>query len=276
MQDSELAAEAERYLQAGMAGRRTEAVAVVREVLDRGVSPQRVAAHLLVPAQVEVGRRWEAGEVSVAEEHQVTDLTHTCLSILGALRPARPLEPDSPRLVAATVGDEGHGLGLRLLADTMEQAGWWVEYLGSGVPDDVLVAHVARVRPLVLALSATVGEHVGAAGDLVGRLRRDPATAAVRVLVGGRAVQGRPDLLETIGADGWAATPEEAVAVCAAWLPAPPPVPRGEARDLGSDHDLSSRYRFAERHMAGALALLAEQSGLSVVELRARLGRLPG
>ena len=77
---------------------------------------------ILAPAQIELGRLWERGEISIAHEHYTTAITQLSLSLLyPRLLLNRTLLGRS--LVATSVGSEAHEVGIRMIADLMEQDG---------------------------------------------------------------------------------------------------------------------------------------------------------
>lgn len=174
-------------------------------------------------------------------------------------------------MLASTVGEEGHDLGLRMLAEVMTAGGWDVEYLGAGVPADDLVTHADSTRPDVLALSATLAAHVPPVAAVVDGVRAGE-NPGLKVLVGGRAFSSRPDLADALGADGWASDADTALEQCRVWAgldPAPVDAPVS----LDGLDQLAQRYRIDANHVSGALDLLAAHSGISREELQQRLDR---
>ena len=68
---------------------------------------------LVVPLLREIGRKWEAGELSIAHEHLASALVRTHLE-----RTRLSIQPtaDAPRLVAATPAGQHHEIGAMLAA----------------------------------------------------------------------------------------------------------------------------------------------------------------
>jgi methanogenic corrinoid protein MtbC1 len=63
------------FLQAILAGQRAAAVQVAREALRDGTSLQSLYLDVFQPALYEVGARWEANQLTVAQEHIATAIT---------------------------------------------------------------------------------------------------------------------------------------------------------------------------------------------------------
>lgn len=199
---------ARAYLEALLALRRDEAEAIVLAAADRPLL--EVYREILAPAQQEIGRRWQLGEVTVAHEHLVTSTTQMLMSRLLAAQPKTA--PDGQVLVAAAPAHEEHTVGLRMLTDLVDGAGWRTVFLGARVPTADLLALLTAQPTVVLALSATMITSLGAVRDMVAAVRGESALARVRVLVGGRAFGLALDLWRQVGADGFAATLEGSLA----------------------------------------------------------------
>lgn len=182
---AELAREFERALVRGDA-RRAEGLAL--DAAAAGTGAAAFFDEVLAPALHSVGERWEAGELSVADEHLATGIAQGVIALLargGERRPARSRE----RVLLAGVDGEGHVVGLRLLADLAEAAGFDVRYLGAAVPVETLRDVVDRHDPAVVGLTATMPE---AAAELRHAVDEVLAPGPRHVLVGGRGV---PDAL---------------------------------------------------------------------------------
>lgn len=143
---------------------------------------------VVAPAMHELGRLWEKGAITVADEHLATAVTHR---VLAALRPpgfvSQGFEPDSgkPRAMLAAVQGEQHALGLRMAADLLEDAGYQTLYLGADVPSEALLQALATLSPDLLALSATMPESAGPLEEVASRVRDE--YPELRLLVGGQA-----------------------------------------------------------------------------------------
>ena len=204
------------YLRAAIAGRREDAVQVVRDAIAADVEASEIMLQILQPAQHELGRLWETGEISIAHEHYTTAITQLSLSLLyPLLLHDRTLLGRS--VVLTGVGSEAHEVGIRMISDLLEQDGWHTAFLGSDVPPADVVDRVVALRADVLAISATMAGHLRHVRELVTVLRADPRCSGVRVLVGGRPFTINPHLAAAVGADAWAPGAQEALALCRAW-----------------------------------------------------------
>lgn len=200
---------ARRYLELLLAGDRQGASALILEAVDGGVSVRDIYLDVFQRTQHEIGRRWQMNEMTVAEEHFCTAVTQLIMSqlyprIFAAPRIGR-------RLVAASIGGDLHEIGVRMVADFFEMAGWDTYYLGANTPLEGIVKTVEERHADALALSATMTYHMPSVIQVVHGVR-EQCGAQTRILVGGYPFLVDSTLWQRIGADGFAADAAGAVA----------------------------------------------------------------
>jgi MerR family transcriptional regulator, light-induced transcriptional regulator len=169
---------------------------VVQAALEAGLPIAELYLSVLQPALYEMGRLWEHGEASVAQEHLATATTQTLMARLTA--PPSPLVA-GPRAVTAATENDLHSLGPRFLADFLERDGWQVINLGADTPTGDLVALVAQVRPELVCLSTTLPTNLDRARDAITTLRG--LNPPPLIAVGGHAYGTDDHLATTLGAD---------------------------------------------------------------------------
>ena len=200
------------FLVALLEGRRGEAYELALQMLGEHGDVGRVHDELLVPAQSDLGRLWQRGELGVAEEHLASRLSGEVLTVLRQRIPAG----SGPTLLVSCVPGNLHDFGAQVVADRLELAGWRALCLGADVPAEDLVQAVVQFRPACVALSSGLGSHVRATARLIDLLRADPDTC-VPVLVGGRIFAAVPELWRDVGADAFAPDAGSAVAQVERW-----------------------------------------------------------
>ena len=200
---------AAEYLLAILEGDRRAASRVVMDaVVTGGVSIRDAYNHILLPVQREVGRMWHINELSVAEEHFATATTRSVMAQLCALAKAR--EPVGLTLIVAAAEGNTHDLGVRVVADFFELAGWRVIELGADVPAIDLVRAVVDYGADAVAISGAMPSQISTIEDSISILRRDLDPCPV-IIVGGPAFGGCPESATRIGADGHAPSAEAAI-----------------------------------------------------------------
>lgn len=191
---------ARSFLEAVLAGRRSDAEQLVLDAYDGGLSLDEIHVHVLQAVQIEMGRLWESGATHVADEHLGS---RTVEEVLAVLRHRAPRQPAcGKRVLVACVRGNHHGIGARIVADQFEQKGWTCFAMGADLPAEDLVAAAAQYEVDLVALSSGLGLHVRATAEAVAALRQH--LPDVRILVGGQPFALVPDLWEVVGADGTA------------------------------------------------------------------------
>jgi methanogenic corrinoid protein MtbC1 len=132
---------------------------------------------ILRPLLQEIGSRWERSEITVAEEHLVSEAVRSRLGHLlgdagGGVRGTA---------VLACAPGERHELGLMMLAIALRRDGWKVLYLGADTPLADAAELARRQSARILAISVGTQERVP---ELV---RAAEEIRGVEVVVGGSA-----------------------------------------------------------------------------------------
>jgi DNA-binding transcriptional MerR regulator len=130
-------------------------------------------SHVVLPYLHDLGARWKAGELSIAQEHFATNVLRGRL--LGLARDWG--RGDGRRALLACAPGERHDLGLIAFGLALRARGWRIEFLGSDTPLGSL-AEVARATgPELIVLSAVRRERFRALGAPLGELARAHAVA---------------------------------------------------------------------------------------------------
>jgi diguanylate cyclase (GGDEF)-like protein len=183
--DRRLLAIGERYLAALCAADAPTAEAVIAEALGAGVAPTTIQVRVIGAAMARIGELWEQGEVTVADEHVATVLSYRAL--LPLQEPLQIAPPRSrERIVLAAVEGQAHVLGLRMVADVLEGAGFEVLYLGADVPSGALGAFVAEHAPAITGLTSTMTRDAPRLAAAIVAIH--DAHPACRIMLGGNGV----------------------------------------------------------------------------------------
>lgn len=185
------------YLDSLRAADGAGAYRVALRALQSGMTSPALYQRVIAPAMHGIGDLWEKGAITVADEHAATALTHR---VLASLRPPVRVEvhgeqeagePGKGRALLAAVEGEQHALGLRMVADVLEETGYGTIYLGADVPTDALLQSVDAFSPDLLALSATMPELAPILGEVASAVRsRHPE---MDLLLGGQATMAAGD-----------------------------------------------------------------------------------
>lgn len=164
------------------------------------VDAQSLFSRIVAPVLSEVGERWEAGELSIAQEHLLSEKVE--LALRAALRTLE--RRDGPLAVVGCVDGETHVLGLLGAAIRLATSGWRVVVLGASTPP-VAVGDVTRsMAPRLVGLSVTrpppsprplfkaYAKEIGSTPWVVGGAATNDVEAAVRAAGGAIAAESGP------------------------------------------------------------------------------------
>jgi len=175
---------AQRFLDLTLLGHGASALHEVVLADSLGMPLEVIFEQVLRPVLYEVGARWHRGDLSVAQEHEITELVRDVITELTLRHTQERSDPLA--VVAACVADEQHDIGLRMVTSVLRSQGVRVHFLGANVSPEFLVDMVRLRRPDVVLLSATLDTHQAALRASVEALRglRDQFT--FRTMVGGQ------------------------------------------------------------------------------------------
>jgi methanogenic corrinoid protein MtbC1 len=157
---------------------------------------------VVCPVMYRIGLLWEKNEISVAEEHLATAIVGR---ITAALYPLfANVDVCRGKAVVTAGPNEFHELGARMLADFLEMEGWDVTYLGANTPKEELLAILKPQKPFMVALSVATVFNLDNARQTIEMVKSDPETRNIKIMVGGLAFNGMPQLWNDFGADGYA------------------------------------------------------------------------
>lgn len=187
------------------------ALSIALEALTSGMRVAELHQLVLAPLLREIGRLWQRDEITISQEHVVTSAVERLMAQIIDRGPAAPT--CDLAVISAAIGTSQHAVGARMVADAFMSQGWQSTYLGSNIPVEDLLRYIDSVSVDAIAISATMARDVDATAELVKALDARPIAPAV--IVGGRAFSLHPSLWRAVGADGFAASPLDAVALAA-------------------------------------------------------------
>lgn len=207
------------YLDEAVRGERRPAIRLTLDLLDRGVSQERVVVDLLAAAQREVGERWYRNELTAADEHIATGVSAAALDAL--VNEADPAVGRGHTVVACAEGD-WHALAAQMFGESLRSHGVGVTVLGASTPAEIVAEFLMRRGADSLAVSCSVPIYLRGVVRLVDAAHH----AGFPVIVGGRAFGTDPRRAARLGADAWAVSAADAAVILDGWRADPPTISR--------------------------------------------------
>jgi len=155
-----------------------------------------VLQRVVAPMAQTLGDLWREGALTAAHEHFASAALRVWLG--NAARPFGAVD-EAPVLAVATPAGQVHELGALLAGATAAHLGWQVTYLGASLPAAEIAGAAVRKRARAVALSLVYPEDDARLPGELTRLR-EALSAAMTLLVGGRAAPAYREVLERIGA----------------------------------------------------------------------------
>jgi MerR family transcriptional regulator, light-induced transcriptional regulator len=173
----------------------------VEAVTSGAVSIPHLYRDVLVRILADTGEAWHKGETSIWEEHLASATVRTIVEIVypGVLKAKAEVAPTGRTVLLACPPEEAHDLGLRMVADRFDMAGWTTYFLGPDTPVEEIAGAARRLSVDAVVMSSSTHFHRLAVRHAVDALKRElPDTD---IWVGGPAFVG--------AATGW--LPQEIV-----------------------------------------------------------------
>jgi methanogenic corrinoid protein MtbC1 len=162
-------------------------VGVILAAAEGGLSLEELYADVLVPFLASVGQAWQEGRAAVWEEHLIVGAVRTAIE---ALYPRVLEQKARVEAVPVTVAffcppEETHDIGLRMLSDRFDLAGFRTVYVGALTPTVQMIECARSVDADVICLSASTHYQRATLFDVVKALSRE--LPHVRIVAGGPA-----------------------------------------------------------------------------------------
>ena len=205
----------QRFLTLLLRGDSAECLKLADQTIVTTADLKRFYLDVICPSMYRIGQLWESNQVTLSEEHLATVIV------------SQVMTSQYPRIIQFNVtrgksvvclsANEFHELGARMVADFMEMAGWDVHFIGKSTSVDELVDELKRQKPFILAISVATAFNLKALQQVIQLVRDSQEIRDIKIIVGGSAFIGMPNLWKQIGADGYAADAEGAILCINSW-----------------------------------------------------------
>jgi methylmalonyl-CoA mutase cobalamin-binding domain/chain len=192
-----------------LGGSQHEAMAVVNGCIDAGHGLVEIERSVIMPSLYGIGEKWQANHITVAREHMATAIAQSVMTV-GLLR-APPPPIIGKRVLLACIAHNEHSLGLRMVADAFQLAGWEVQYLGANVPSLAIIRQAEEWSADLVGLSVSFPQQLPAVRQVIAQLSERHGSNRPAVIIGGLAINRFDRLADMAGADAYGADAPTAV-----------------------------------------------------------------
>ncbi|TWH46015.1 B12-binding domain-containing protein [Sporomusa sp. KB1] len=189
-------------------------VEYVQQVIDQKIDPVAAIQNGLIKGIEELGARWKAGEAFLPDVMMGADALKTGLNMLD------PIVAESGatggeakgKIVIGQVAGDIHDIGKNIVGALMTAAGYKVYDIGIDQPAESFLAKAEEVGADIIAAGALLTTTMAAQKAIVDYLKSQEMRKKYKVMIGGGPTSQA--FADEIGADAWAETADEAVALC--------------------------------------------------------------
>jgi methanogenic corrinoid protein MtbC1 len=173
----------------------------VEAVTSGGLSIPVLYRDVLTRILADTGAAWQRGRTAIWEEHLASATVRTIVEILypGVLKAKAAVPPSGRSVLLACPPEEGHDLGLRMVSDRFDMAGWTTYFLGPDTPVAEIADAARRLGVDAVVMSSSTHFHRLAVRHAFDALKKE--LPEMDIWVGGPAFVG--------AATGW--LPQEVV-----------------------------------------------------------------
>jgi methanogenic corrinoid protein MtbC1 len=174
-----------QFLDGLLVGNRLVCSQIINDLVKEKVGINDIYESVIRAALYDVGELWERGEISVASEHMASAIVESILNELYSKIISKSRMNNT--VVASSVEQEAHQIGIKMVADVFEMHGWNVHFLGANTPLNDLIRFIEIVNPKIVALSMSIYFHIHLLEEVIERIRDlFPETI---IIVGGQGLR---------------------------------------------------------------------------------------
>ena len=250
------------YLDLIARGDRAAAAALALSLVETGVPAEQVIAHVLAPAQADVGRGWQDARWSIAMEHRASVTTESVLEeVVASARYRQGIPPDGSagRVIVLCAEGEWHTLPARMAAAVLRLRGADVTFVGPSLPAHEVAGFLGEDPPAVVAVACALPMNLTGAWRTISAVRQVGAF----VVAGGRGFGPHGRWAAVAGADAYAPDFLRGADTILALRDQPTPLPRAA---VGEPVAIDEAGRLRRRRIPLAEAATERALGPRAVE----------
>lgn len=170
------------FLQSLLAGKRHVSSQIIGNLAVAGLPVEDIYEKIIKKSLYNIGALWESGKISVASEHLASAIVESILNEMysGIISKTK----NNKTVIVASVENEAHQIGIKMVADIFEMHGWNALFLGANVPAKDLVSFVDDIKPDYVALSMSLNIHLSTLESTIKYIM--DISPSMKILVGGQ------------------------------------------------------------------------------------------
>lgn len=189
-----------------LSGDETTSTDMIMTAFKQGNKTLKLIECVYVPMLKTTGLMWQKGEISIADEHFISNLIDRWLAMTGT---ATQSPKKSYSAVFIVPSGEEHVLILKMIKEYFRLSNWKTYYLGNSIPFSSLSPFIELNKIDLVVMSVLMQSHVNSTEDLIQSLKAQNVRHSPKILIGGSAIDDAPHAIKGLKADYYAANIED-------------------------------------------------------------------
>ncbi|HSN66556.1 MAG TPA: helix-turn-helix domain-containing protein [Fusibacter sp.] len=184
-----------------LSGDETASTDMVMAAFQQGNKTLKLIECVYVPILKTTGLMWQKGEISIANEHFISNLIDRWLAMTSTATQS-PKKPYSAVFIVPS-GEE-HVLILKMIKEYFRQCNWKTYYLGNSIPFSSLNPFIELNQIDLVVMSVLIQSHLNSTEDLIQALKSQNVRHSPKILIGGSAIDDAAHAIKGLKADYYA------------------------------------------------------------------------
>ncbi len=189
------------------------AMELTQQALEAGIAPAEIMDTALIPAMTRVGQKFTEGKIFVPQMLLSAKAMNSALTFIKPYFSSGEVKRKGTFIIGTVFGDL-HDIGKNLVCMMVEGAGWEVIDLGVDVSAEKFVETLEQHPGAYIGLSALLTTTMTNMKTIIDKVHE--THPEVKFIVGGAPVSA--DFAKEIGADGYAADPQDDIKLLESFL----------------------------------------------------------
>ena len=189
------------------------AMELTKQALDAGIAPSEIMDSALIPAMTRVGQKFTEGQVFVPQMLLSAKAMNAALTHIKPFFQSGEVQRKGTFIIGTVFGDL-HDIGKNLVCMMVEGAGWEVVDLGVDASAEKFLAALEEHPGAHIGLSALLTTTMTNMKTIIDKVHE--THPEVTFIVGGAPVSA--EFAKEIGADGYAADPQDDIKILESFL----------------------------------------------------------
>lgn len=195
-----ISAEGENYLNFLLAGKKRESFKYILHLKELGWQNIDIYEKIMVPLLRKTGDLWEKGDIKVSEEHFISN---AILDSISHLHNIQTIIKSKEKILMATVDQEEHMIGLKIMENILAQKGYDTYFLGIKTTSKHLIESIKLQKPQIIILAVTLQRLVVNLEETIRSIRRKISDQNIKIIVTGKGIESQSELVYEFGADAY-------------------------------------------------------------------------